>query len=344
MRGRVRLIVMAALMSFVVLGISGFRQLTLTRLQAGPWIVEVPLGTGRDEGGRATGIDGRSYGPLTFVTNGTTTVVSDTYHERLLYFRHGHMTSEPVKGQMIEAMAMDAFGQVLAADNRSLALWLISAHGAQRIIQIPHQSGFSEALWHIGIGARNNILVDWVKVGQGIFATQLIEYTDKGQFIRSIASTEMGQPQVQTVVQATLAAPIRSFQVAPNGDIYVQPEGVSIDRRVIRIYRPNGIFAGRVIVRSPEPIDHADFLGIGPNGWIYLAVNINVPHKARVLVVDKQGSTIMDSPISAVPVYAQTYGCVLRSGILYLDQSTASSYRIREYHPVKYHVWRWVGL
>ncbi len=335
---------MATVLSLILLAMSGFRQLTLTRFQKGPWIVMAPLGNRPDDAGLGTGIDGRHYGPLTFASNGAITVVSDTYHQRLLFFRRGRVTRVPLNGTMIEDIVMDGAGHVLAADNRSLTLWSIAAHGIRRIMQMPHQPGYSEALWHVGVSADRNILVDWVKVGHGTFLTELNEYTPQGRFIRSVASTEIGQPLPQPLAQGTMAAPIRSFQVAPNGNIYVQLDQASLRRRVIRIYRPDGLFIGRVTVRSSEPINRADFLGVSDNGWLYLAVNINVPNKSQVLVVDRQGKMIADIHVATVPLYAATYGCVLKSGALYLNQSTASSYRIREYQPVRYRVWRWMGF
>lgn len=335
---------MATLFALILVGISGFRQITLTRFKKGPWLVVVPLGNKADDAGRATGIDGRTYGPLTFATNGMMTVVSDTYHQRLLYFRRGRMTSVAINGAMIEDMVMDSTGHVLAADNRSLTLWSITAGGVQRIMQMPHQRGYSEALWHLGVGDNGNILVDWVKVGHGTFVTELNEYTPQGQFIRSVASSQVGQPVLQASDRQTTAAPIRNFQVAPNGNIYVQLEQTSRQRRVIRIYRPNGLFIGRVAIQSPEPINRADFLGVSGNGWIYFAININIPDQSRVLVVDQQGRTIADIPVATVPLYAATYGCVTKSGVLFVNQSTASSYRIREYQLVRYRVWRWTGF
>ena len=122
------------------------------------------------------------------------------------------------------------------------------------------------------------------------------------------------------LASSVISEPVRNFQVAPDGNLYIEPVGLNSLSRTIRIYRPNGLLMGEVVVRAPVAIERSDLLGISRQGWIYLAVNIDVPHKARVLIVSPEGHVIGDLHVPAVPIYAANYGRVLPSGVLYLAE------------------------
>lgn len=339
---RDRFIIVGLLLCLILAALSGFHRISVISLQAGRWVAKVPFGSSSHDAGRETGIDGRVYGPLTFATNGKVTAIADTYHQRLIYVQHGTMQSRSLAGAMVEDMSVSRSGQVLFADNRALTLWLVGAKTTQKVVSIPHISGYTEAVWRVSLAPKHRILVEWVRFGHGIFATHLDEYTTRGRFVRSLAESRLSREGLQPLIGNSMASSIKNFQVAPDGNIYVEPEAISSER-VIRIYGHSGLLLGQVIIRSPVRVYRNDFLGINRRGWIYLAVNIDVAHKARVLVVDGQGQVIADARIAAIPVYAATYGRVLPSGVLYLDQSTPQEYRIREYQPVTRQVWRWVG-
>ncbi|MCY0899062.1 MAG: hypothetical protein OWU33_09040 [Firmicutes bacterium] len=337
-------VAIALLLVGILVLLSRFSQEPTTTFQAGPLAVDLPFGNAPGAVGRARGIDGRSYGPLTFATNGSVTVVSDTYHQRLLWLRGGRVTSQAAPGQMIEDMAINPAGDVVAADNRALALWLFTGQSVKKIVQFDSPPGFSSALWRVGLGAANRVLVERISFGRGSFAAQLDEYTLRGRFVRVVASSRVDRAGTQFPSPSTVAMPIRNFQVAPDGEIYVEPTGTSRATRTIRVYRADGTFVGSVVIHAPEPIQHSDFLGINQKGWIYVAINLDVPGHAKVLIVNKHGQLLDVLTVPAVSVYAATYGRVLPSGVLYLDTTTNEAYQVREYRPVTRKVWRWQGF
>ncbi|MCY0879578.1 MAG: hypothetical protein OWU84_11635 [Firmicutes bacterium] len=341
---RVKYLAAALGLVLILAALSRFRPESLTGFQPGPLVVDLPFGNGPRDVGRAQGIDGREYGPLTFATNGAETVVADTYHQRLLWIRSGRAVSQAAPGQMIEDVAMNRAGEVVAADNRSLALWLFTPRAARKIVQFESFPGFSSALWRVGLGAPNRIFVERISFGRGSFASQLDEYTLDGRFVRRVAASRAGRNADGAPTPRALAMPIRNFQVAGNGAIYVEPANASRYERVIRVYRPDGSLAGTVVVHSREPIQNSDFLGISDQGWVYVGVNLDVAGRARVLIVTRTGQLLAALSVPAVPVYAATYGRVLPSGVLYLDASTPQAYQIREYLPKQRTVWRWRGF
>lgn len=341
---RGRFLVMAALIVVMLVGLSGFHRVKVTHFKPGPYVVNLTFGSGPNQVGRTVGIDGRSYGPLTFATNGRRTVVADTYRERLLSFGGGHPQAHPLTGEMVEDLALDTSGSTLAVDNRALTVWRIGRHSAKRIMRLPHQTGYSEAIWHVGLAPRGRILVEWVRIGHGTLSTRLDEYTLTGKFVRALSESRVSRDGFQPLTGESLVSPVKDFQVAPDGSIYVEPQQIQTHDRIIRIYREDGLFMGNVMIKSRQKIRRADFLGIDRRGWIYLAVNLDVPHRARLLVVNGQGQTVANVHVSAVPVYAATYGRVLPSGMVYLDQSTKTQYRIQTFRPVTRQIWRWSGF
>lgn len=342
---RIRFIAIGILLLMILVALSGFRQVSETVFKQGPVVVQVPFGNAPDSAGRAIGIDGRAYGPLTFATNGRTTVVADTYRERLLFVTKGRITAQLIPGKMIEDMAIDKAGNVLLADNRAMAVWLYTTrHAVKKLLQFDARAGYTEALWHVGLTPLGAVLVERIRFGHGSYVSRLDEYTKDGRFIRSLAESKAGREGVEPLAGRPIADPIKSFQVSPDGSIYVEPTAVQASDRVIRIYGQDGLFIGQVVIRSPERIQRSDFLGISRRGWIYLAINMDVKNKARVLIVNARGDVMADIHVPAVPVYAADYGRVLPSGVLYLDDSTHSAYQIRQYVPVTRQVWRWTGI
>ena len=345
MAARIRWGVVGALLIGILLAISGFRQVKVLTFKPGPMVVQVPYGGSPDAMGRAIGIDGRLYGPLTFVTNGQVTVVADTYRQRLVFFRKGHVTSLPMTGQMTEALAINEQGTLVAADNRSMALWKIQHGKVSPIVEFKPPKGYTEAIWHVGLSPKDRLYVERVRFGHGQFVVRLDEYTLAGQFVRRLAQAKGGHSgRLIPLSGSMINDPVRDFTLAPDGHVYIEPAEISGSERIIRIYQSNGAYLGQVVVHSPEPIHRSELLGISRQGWIYLAVNFDVPHRARVLVVNGQGQTIADLKVPTVSVYAANYGRVLPSGVLYLDESTSAQYQIRSFAPVTKMVWHWVGI
>ena len=342
---RMRFAVIGLLLAGILVALAGFRRVPVTEFVAGRAVASVAIGTRPNDAGSARGIDGREYGPLTFASNGRLTVVADTYRSRLLYFTARRpVRAVPLPDAMVEDMAVSRSGHVLAADNRALSLWFLGPQGNRKVMSLPHDRGYTEALWRVGLAPGNRLLVEWVRFGRGSFSSRLDEYNDHGKLIRTLAESTLSRSGYEPLSGTSIGSPVRSFQVAPDGSIYVEPEDVNAASRVIRIYRQNGLPLGHVVIHPPGYVRRTDFLGIDGRGWIYLALNLHERHRARLLVVDSQGRTIADLKVRAVPLYAATYGRVLPSGELLLDQSTRSRYRIEVFRPVTRLVWRWRGI
>ena len=342
---RAKFWVMGFIVLAILVGISGFRRVQVTTYESPGVVVKLPFGNGTDAAGRAAGIDGRMYGPLTFAVHGHMIAVADTYHERLLVFRHGHMTEIPAPGKMIEDIAISARNQIVAADNRQLTVWSFEHRRAQPIVQFSGSKGYTDALWHIALEPRQRILVERLRFGHGTFQARIDEYSMKGQLIRSLAEARAGRHgALDPLGTSSISLPIQNLQVAPDGHVYLEPMPLAGSSRTVRIYQQDGMPLGELIVQSPEKILRSDFLGVDARGRVYMVINMDVPHKARVLVAEPDGHLVADIHVPAVPVYAASYGRVLPSGEFYLDDSTASTYRIRSYRPVTRRVWRWVGF
>ncbi|NMP21474.1 hypothetical protein [Sulfobacillus harzensis] len=345
MRGRVRFLAVGVALLVIVVLLSGFRRVTVTQFEPGPLAVKLPFGRTPDAVGRAVGIDGRVYGPLTFATNGHLTVIADTYRQRLLLIENGRITEVPTLNQLVEDLQVSRDGDVLVADNRRLAIWMLSHGRRKKVVEFTHSDGYTEALWHLGLGRGQKLYVEMVRFGHGTFAAQLDEYLLTGRFVRRLAESKGGRQEPLTPLSDSLIGePVRNFQVAPDGDLYVEPASLSSTTRTITVYNPEGRFIRNVALRSPIAITHSDLLGVSRRGWIYLGVNLASRNHAQVLVANGDGHMVADLHVPAVDVYAATYGRVVPSGVLYLDQSTNKQYRLATYRPVTRRVWRWGGF
>ncbi len=345
MSSRAKFLVMGSLLLAILLGISGFRRVPVTAYESQGVVVKLPFGNSADSAGRARGIDGRLYGPLTFAVNAHMVVVADSYHERLLVFHKGRMTEIPALGKMIEDIALSPNNQIVAADNRQLTVWSFEKNRARSIVRFSGPKGYTDALWHIALAPRQGILVERLRFGHGTFQARIDEYSMKGQLIRSLAEARAGRHGVLNPLgSGNIALPVQNLQVAPDGHLYLEPMPLGASSRSLRIYQQDGMPLGQLIIQSPEKILRSDFLGVDSRGRVYMVINMDVPHKARVLVAEPNGRLIADIPVPAVPVYAANYGRVLPSGEFYLDASTASTYQLRSYRPVTRRVWRWMGF
>lgn len=345
MRGRRRLIAAGGVLLAILVLLSGFHRVKVIQFEAGPNAVNLPFGTTRDAVGRAVGIDGRVYGPLTFAASGHALVLADTYRQRLLTIEGGRMTEIPTLNQLVEDVQMGPKNRIFVADNRGLAVWMI-AHGRRtKLMQFRHRPGYSEALWHLAVGENRKLYLEMVRFGHGIFSAQLDEYSITGRFVRRLAEAAGGRTEPLTSLSNSLVSePVRNFQVSPQGELYVEPASLPGKTRTVTVYSSDGRFLRRIELRCPEPLRHAELLGVSRQGWIYLGANLTDPHQARVIVANGDGHIIGNIHVSAVSVHATTYGRVLPSGLLYLDQSSGKRYRIATYRPVVRRVWRWTGF
>lgn len=320
---------------------SGFHRVTIFHLVPAGTVFRRPFGPEESGVGRAVGLDGRLYGPLSFALSQKHLAVADTYQRRILYLGYREATIAAAN-MMVEDIALDSSGAVLVADNRHLAVWRLGNGTAREIVHLNRQTGYTEAIWHLNVGPKGHIFVEWVRFGKGTFAVALNVYSENGRFIRRLAFSQGGKETRLTPLQGyQLDDALRTFQVAPNGKLYVEPPSASLYQRRIRIYRANGDVARDILVTSSEKIRHSELLGVNRQGWIYLGVNLTVPGAARVLVVSTTGQTVATIPVHAVPVYAAVYGRVGAGGDLYLDQSTSLEYQIRRWQLTSRRVWRW---
>ncbi len=325
----------------ILMVMAGVRRVTTWTLAPAGAVVVRPFGSGRNAVGRAIGLDGRLYGPLAFAVGSHRMAIADTYQARILYRGTREHTIAASK-MMVEDVALTPSGAVLAADNRALAVWRVGEGSPREVVAIGHQPGFTESIWRVEVGHSGQIYVEWVRFGHGTFAVGLSQYSRAGRFLRQLSWSEGGQPAgLKPIASSPVKQAIRTFQLAPNGDVYVETPGGTPMQRRIRIYQPDGRWLRNVTITSPVPILHSDLLGVSRQGWIYLGINLTIPQKARIVVATGQGRALANFPVGAVPVYAAVYGRVGPNGSLYLDQSTATRYRIVRWRPVGRQTWRW---
>lgn len=328
----------------LALSFLGWRRVTVWSLSTTPQVVwQARFGTGVSGVGETTGLDGRRYGPLAFSVMGKQLVVADSYHHQIVVT--GPMLQRmSVDSLMVEDLAMTPSGSIILADNRQLAVWELTHGKPHQIIQIPRRTGVTQAIWHIAVGSRGQILLQIVTFGHGQFEMQLNEYSPKGTFVRELAHAQGGQGMELTPLagHGPLGL-IRDFEVSPDGELYVEPPSNQRFQRQIDIYHWDGRYAGEVIVSSPEPIQESQFLGVNRWGWVYLGINLNQPHQARVLMVSPHGNILHDLAVDTIPVYSAVYGRVSANGTLYLVQSTLHRYRIFRWPLKSRYVWRWYG-
>ncbi|AEJ38439.1 hypothetical protein TPY_0224 [Sulfobacillus acidophilus TPY] len=332
-----RVWLLVGMVGILVFGL-GWHRVSGWKVEAGPTVVNLPLGTAA---GKAVGLDGRVYGPLTFAVGAQGLAVADTYHEQLLWFGRGPVTRRALPGMLVEDMVMTPDGVPLVADNRGSAIWRVGAPRTTPLIKFAATRGYTEAIWHMGV-TTDHLYVEYVRLGRGGFSVRLDEYRLSGQFVRQVALTQSGrQGSWLPLAGLPISAPVRTFVAGGNGVLYVEPALADGATPVIQLYRSNGQYLGQVTVQAGEPIQHLDLLGVNHEGWLYLGVNLTEAHRARVLIITSRGTPVTEFPVRAVALYAATYGRVTPNGTLYLDQSTATRYRLQTWRVVSYRQWRW---
>ncbi|MHB1957360.1 MAG: NHL repeat-containing protein [Sulfobacillus sp.] len=331
-------------MTFLAVSLWGWRRVTVWNLSSQPHMAwQANFGTHEGNVGDAHGLDGRRYGPLAFSLLGQEIVVADSYKGRIIV-TGPHPQQFSVSPLMVEDMAVTGSGSVIVADNRQLEVWMLRNREKRLLIKVPQARGMTQAIWHLAVGSRGEILLQIVGFGHGQFEMRLNEYNRAGRFIRELSRATGGEGSDLTPLagHGPLGL-IRDFEVSPAGELYVEPPSNERFHRQIDIYHWNGQYAGGIVVSSPEPIQDSQFLGVNRWGWVYLGINLNQPHQARVLVVSPHGTILNDMAVHAVPVYSAVYGRVSPKGSLYLVQSTPSHYRIEKWTLVSHRVWRWIG-
>lgn len=344
MRRRVFMAVAGVLVLALLVLFQGFKKVPqwhLTSSHQGGW--NIPFqGTSLDFH-TAVGIDGRLYGPLAFDVFGHHLYVADTYQSRVVVM-NPHVQIIPVDQMMIEDMVVGIHGNILLADNQSTTIWRYGSGKPHLLIQFPHIKGYTEAIWHLSVTPQGKIIVEIVRFGRGTFSIWVNEYTRLGKFIRHIAVAEGSRSRLLTPLSnSPIPEVVRSFQVSPSGDIYIESPPTNTSFRQISIYRNNGRLVSHLKIQGSEPIYNSHFLGVNKKGFLYLGVNLTIAHKAQVLMVTPQGNTISDIHVHALPIHTAIYGRVASNGTLYLDQSTMTHYRIDVWQLQKDEVWRWKG-
>lgn len=332
---------MACALALILFVITGFRSVTVHALVPGAMVVRVPFGMTQDSVGQARGLDGRLYGPLTFTADNQRIVVADTYRERLLFFSEGRMSQRPVAGQMIESLAMGPHGEVLAADNRGMTVWLEGLHSTKKVLQVPTRSGYSTSLWHLAAWPPSRLWVQSFEVGRGRIVSSLDEYDFNGTRVRTWASHHLVRGVLKVLAGVT-ENPVTNFALGPDGRVYLEREQTRPTRRQIEIANAQGKIIHTVSIHTPLAMKSSVLLGVNGQGWIYLGVDLHTPGQARVVIVNDGGAILVDQRVPHLTVYAHTYGVVLPSGRLYLDEANRTEYQIREYSLSQHRAWRWV--
>lgn len=320
----------------------GLHRVTTLSLREPPKVVwNSPYGTLPNSVGDALGLDGRHYGPLAFAILGKRLVVADSYNNRVI-LHTPHTQVVEAAPLMVEDLAVTPSGAILVADNRELGVWRLGSGLPIRLIRIPHETGVTQAIWHIGVGPRGEIVVQTLGFGQGRYQMTLNEYTRKGRLIRELSHAEGGEEANLTPLAGHgPIGIIRGFEISPTNELYVLPPSNQRFQRHIDVYRWDGQYVHQITVNSPEAIIDSTLLGVNRLGWVYLGVNLTMAHRARVLVVSSAGSVINDLKVHPVPVYSAVYGRVSPDGSLYLVQSSLSHYVIDRWALSQRRVWRW---
>ncbi len=320
----------------------GLHRVTTLSLREPPSVVwKSPYGTQPTSVGDATGLDGRHYGPLAFALWGKRLVVADSYNNRVI-LQIPHTQVVEAAPLMVEDLAVTPSGAVLVADNRELGIWRLGSGLPIRLIRIPRETGVTEAIWHIAVGPRGEIVVQTLGFGQGRYHVTLNEYTRRGRLIRELSRAEGGEAANLTPLAGHgPIGIIRGFEISPTNELYVLPPSHQSFQRHIDVYRWDGQYVQQITVRSPEAIIDSTLLGVNRLGWVYVGVNLTTAHRARVLVVSSAGTLINDLKVHSIPVYSAVYGRVSPDGSLYLVQSTLHHYVIDRWALLERRAWRW---
>lgn len=341
MRKFSRLGLALAMVLVAVVGL-GLHRVTTLSLREPPRVVwNSPYGTLPNSVGDAMGLDGRHYGPLAFALLGKRLVVADSYNNRVI-LHTPHTQVVEAAPLMVEDLAVTPSGAILAADNRELGIWRLGAGLPIRLIRIPQETGVTQAVWHIGVGPRGEIVVQTLGFGQGRYQMTLNEYTRRGRLIRELSHAEGGEDANLTPLAGHgPIGIIRGFEISPTNELYVLPPSNQRFQRHIDVYRWDGQYLHQITVKSPEAIIDSTLLGVNRLGWVYLGLNLTTAHRARVLVVSSAGTVINDLKVHPVPVYSAVYGRVSPDGSLYLVQSSLSHYVIDRWALTMRRGWRW---
>lgn len=341
MRKTSRLGIALAIGALTVAGL-GLHRVTTLSLREPPSVVwKSPYGSEPTSVGDAMGLDGRHYGPLAFALWGKRLVVADSYNNRVIVHTPHTQVIEAAP-LMVEDLAVTPSGAVLVADNRELGVWRLGSGLPMRLIRIPHETGVTQAIWHIAVGPGGEIVVQTLGFGQGRYHVTLNEYTAKGHLIRELSRAEGSEDANLTPLAGHgPIGIIRGFEISPTNELYILPPSNQRFQRHIDVYRWDGQYVHQITVRSPEAIVDSTLLGVNRLGWVYLGVNLNTAHLARVLVVSLTGTIINDLKVHPVPVYSAIYGRVSPHGSLYLVQSSLHNYVIDRWALSQRRVWRW---
>jgi hypothetical protein len=289
--------------------------------------------------GRATGIDGRRYGPLAFAVHEHAVVVADTYQQRLVWFKQGSRRHTlPATSMMVEDIALTPAGAPLVADNRNLEVWVWRHAQWHALVRVPRRRGYAQAIWQIA-AQPTGVYVELVRLGQGTLGTELNVYNWQGRQVATVTQAE-ARPSRLATHSLSATAFVKAFVVAANGTIYVEPPAPGERQAVVRRYNDHGQFLSQVTIRLPVNARHVELFGVH-HDIIDLGVNLTRGRHAYLVAANAEGRVLAVAPVHAVPIYAAVYGRIGANGRVYLDQSTAKDYIIDKWVLQKRQVWRW---
>jgi len=295
-------------------------------------VASLPYGNGLSAVGRRMGIDGREYGPLSFAVGNGELAIADTYHRRLLWRPEGRLraswTVRALPDSLIGDVAWDGYRDAwVAADSRSVTIWLVRAAGVKPDIRIVSPEGMSLA-WDQVMVASGMVYLAWTEVGTGRFVAGLTRYRSNG---RSTLVAGWGQtldgawvPEIPPLIHQ----PALSYLVGNGGRIYLELPMADPHRVELAEFSADGQELARWSFYTPSVIMASRLVG-AEGGEVFVAINTGIMgQSAKVYSTAFNRPPTLQLTLPPPRVLLHTYVRVGAHGTLYWAVSTAQAYQV----------------
>ncbi|MCY0886609.1 MAG: hypothetical protein OWV35_12170, partial [Firmicutes bacterium] len=186
--------------------------------------------------GLETGINGRRYGPLAFVSlGGDGFLVADTYRHRLLELRGGQLRGAiPLPDSVVESLAVGPHGRIYAGDNLKVRVFTLNGARQEWALGLPHRTG---AVWSLAPAPGGGIYASVIQVGQGELTGELARYSAGGQREAVLAARTVGpQGQARAPIPGALDAFVSEVAAGPGDRLYALLEGGARRTRTVAVW------------------------------------------------------------------------------------------------------------
>lgn len=293
-------------------------------------VASLKVGDGPNAVASYPGVDGRTYGPLSFSVAGNRICILDSYRSAVLVTEgaasgHFRWRRLGIKDGLLEAVAWDARTHAwLIADNRHLTIWELKGARAVPFIRLGEKSGFTGAIENLAVGPGGQIFVSWASVGRGAFQAALGEYRSNGHPIRQ--HTDVLDAATVVYGRTGIDVPLLSLAnlaVGPDGNLYVLARS-GRGQEVLAVNPVSLKVESRLLLPA---YGHVELLGLTQGGVIYVTENVG-RRPGLVLAFDREGILTRRVTVPAETLYAGAYADVTPNGSLYLAESRPDRYRI----------------